>query len=262
MARVLRVALSDVEQLHVGRVALHVVLEQVGVVVQVPLVERQAHLLVHALQHGAALRHHRNREGLLGHDAGGKRAQLRLIHALRHPVVHHGGELGQLLTGQPGVRLEQEAAGHLESRHLVESARASDGHGVCAQCGGKVHARPHLHHLRPGAGGELAASRQPLGLKRLLQQPLQGRAIVLGEVTGELDVEALLRLYRRHPRDGFLHLVQERRQRRVPQHGRAVPLAHSRLRRLRARCGPLCNGCFHVASAARSPGTPNLTNRS
>jgi hypothetical protein len=45
VARVLAVGLGDVEELDVGGVALHVRLKEVGVVVEVPVVEGEAHLL-------------------------------------------------------------------------------------------------------------------------------------------------------------------------------------------------------------------------
>lgn len=50
--RVLAVGLRDVEELDVGGVALHVVAEEGGVVVEVPLVEREAHLLLFVLRGG------------------------------------------------------------------------------------------------------------------------------------------------------------------------------------------------------------------
>ncbi len=66
MSRVLAVRLGDIKAFHIGGVAGDPLGEQLGVVVEIPIVERQAHLLVDSLQRRTAFLQQRHLESGLG----------------------------------------------------------------------------------------------------------------------------------------------------------------------------------------------------
>ncbi len=108
--RVLAVRLGDVEALHVGRIAADLVDEQVGVVVEVPVVEGQPHLLVDPLEGRPPLLEQRDNERRLGLDPRLEARQRLRVGAFGHAVVHQRQERRLLLVAQRIPRVKQVAA--------------------------------------------------------------------------------------------------------------------------------------------------------
>ncbi len=169
MARVLAVRLRDVEALYVRRVAADPVDEQVGVVVEVPIVEGESQLLVDALQGSAPLTQERNLEAGLRRHARLEAPQRLGVRTLRHPVVHQCQE-GDLLplAKRPG-RAQQVAPRALDPPDLPEAAGVTDRDRVGGPGGAEVHARAHLEDVALAA--QEAPAAQPLGLEGLAEQP-------------------------------------------------------------------------------------------
>ena len=148
MTRVLRVTLRHVEELDVGRVATDFVAKQAHVKVEILVVERQAHLLIHTLERRSTFGRDRHRVHLLRSHVGLERRQRLFVHALRHAVVHFRRErLDHLITHRAPVRTVQlKPPASLQSRHALQSTRFTHGHRVRRPRALKRQPRPHLHH--------------------------------------------------------------------------------------------------------------------
>ena len=97
MAGVLAVGLRDIEKLDVRGVTAHPVLKQSRVVVEIPIVERESHAPVHALQGEASVLHHGNRTHGIRLDAVFEGLECPGIRTLGHLVVHEVQEPLDLL---------------------------------------------------------------------------------------------------------------------------------------------------------------------
>ena len=199
VARVLRVGLAHVKALDVGGVALELGHEEVGVVVEVGLVEAEPHLLAHPLERRAALAHHRHHRHRLGRRVRREVAQWLGVDALGHPVVEHGGVAAHGRRIEGGLRREQITPRRLDALDLAQAARRTDGDGVGRPGRRKGQARPHLEQGLIGARRpDEARLRGEVRLERLGQQPEQPLLVGLGErrASFERHIEAQLV---RHP---------------------------------------------------------------
>ncbi len=190
VARVLAVGLGDVEALDVGRIAADLLHEQVGVVVQVPLVERQAHLAVSPLQGRPTLLQDRDLRHGLRRESRLEALQRLRIGSLGHPVVHQPQERRPGRLGESSAGPQQVAPRPLDTPHPGEPAGVAHGHRVGGPRGREVHPWADLQNV---AGTVQHALRpQALRLERLPQEPRQRLQLRCCEPAVRLDVEAEL----------------------------------------------------------------------
>mmetsp|Transcript_3757 Transcript_3757/g.10759 ORF Transcript_3757/g.10759 Transcript_3757/m.10759 type:complete len:498 (+) Transcript_3757:2759-4252(+) len=227
----LAVGLAQVEELDVRGVPPDLVAEQVHVVVDVPVVKGQAHLLVDVLQGLPPLLDHRDGEHGGGDHVALEALQGPLVDLLGHPVVDELRELLPLLRGQAGGPSvgegEPEPAGPLRPANvLLQAAGLENGHGVRAPRRAEAHARPDLHNAPP-VGAEGALVGQPVQLKRLAQQPQHRLARAAIQGLPHLQVEAGLGLDRLDRRGDLRTRLGEERLERLPRQQRSsIQLEH------------------------------------
>ena len=180
VARVLAVRLGDVEALDVGRVAADPFAKESGVVVEVPVVERQTHLRVDPLEGGATLLEDRD----LGHGAGldpdRKTGQRLGVGALGHAVVDRCEKTLTLVIGHRRCR-QEEAPRPLDPPDRVEAAGVTDRHRVGRPGGGEAHPRPDLEDLA-AVGCEEALGGETVGLEGLGEKPAQHLLLAVVEL--------------------------------------------------------------------------------
>ena len=203
VAGVLAVGLRDVEQLDVRRVAAHFLLKQSCVVVEVPIVEREAHAPVHALKGETSILDDGYRAHGVRLDAVFERLEGRGIRMLGHPVMHELQEPLSLLGIQPTIGFNPVSAGALDAPDRGQPARMADGHGVGGPRGGEAHSGADFQEtrsVRPGAQRFLCDSVQQeavltetLGFEGLAQQPVENPYLAVAKRRGGFDVEARLR---------------------------------------------------------------------
>mmetsp|Transcript_11546 Transcript_11546/g.24752 ORF Transcript_11546/g.24752 Transcript_11546/m.24752 type:complete len:466 (-) Transcript_11546:534-1931(-) len=182
VARVLAVGLGNVKQLHIGGVALHIIAEQVGVVVQVPLIKGQTHLRIDLLQSPAPLLHHGDGEDRCGLGVAAEAGRRLVVNLLCHAVMHQASKCSLLSVCEGAAGLEQVAAGALEAGHLAQPGGAADGDGIGGEGGGEVGAGPDLNDSGLGAAGlKLGAGGQQLWFKGLPQQPCHSLSLLLAQ---------------------------------------------------------------------------------
>ena len=99
---VFAVGLGNVEAFYVGGVALDMVQEEGGIIVQVPVVEREAHFAVDAFQGGASFLNEGDFECGFRGDTGFKGGEGFRVRALGHAVVDKGEESGLVGFGKWG----------------------------------------------------------------------------------------------------------------------------------------------------------------
>mmetsp|Transcript_1434 Transcript_1434/g.4269 ORF Transcript_1434/g.4269 Transcript_1434/m.4269 type:complete len:235 (+) Transcript_1434:2102-2806(+) len=130
VARMLRVGLRYVKQLHSRGIPLDVIAEHVGVVFKVPVVKAQAQLVIDLLQRLAAVLHDGHRGDGARHHIRLERRQRLLVHLLGHAIVHQRSEGRDSLRRQRLGGLQAEPPGRLKASHLAQPTRRTDGHRV------------------------------------------------------------------------------------------------------------------------------------
>src|SRR5512143_876572 len=128
MARVFAVRLRQIEALNICGVAFNLVLEQVCVIIKIPIIEPQTHLTVDFFEGGPSLLHERDDANRLGFDAGLEGCERFRIWAFGHAVVDETEERGSLrLAHAPLIgELQTVSAGTFNSFYLFEAASMAD----------------------------------------------------------------------------------------------------------------------------------------
>mmetsp|Transcript_6583 Transcript_6583/g.19406 ORF Transcript_6583/g.19406 Transcript_6583/m.19406 type:complete len:470 (+) Transcript_6583:2368-3777(+) len=130
---VFRVGLTHVEAFHVGRIAAEFLLEKVGVIIQIEIIEAQSSLLVDPLQRLPPLLHDGHRHHSLGRRPGIERRQRGQVFLLGHLIVKHALERRHSVVGEgttAAAQGEEIPPGSFEAGDASESARGADGRGV------------------------------------------------------------------------------------------------------------------------------------
>ncbi|KAI0558444.1 phosphoribosylformylglycinamidine synthase [Gracilaria domingensis] len=191
VARVLRVALRQVEELDGGGVAAQLA-EHARVVRDVVGVEGEPVRGAELGERGLAARQHVHLGGRRGGGAQLEGREAVGVHALGHAVVrggHERVEQRRALGARHGaVELHGVAARALQAVDGRQAARAADGDGVGRPRGLEVEARPHVHHARRRRGG-LRRVAQALRLEGLGEQPAQHAALRRAERRAHAHVE-------------------------------------------------------------------------
>ncbi len=190
--RVLAVRLGDVEALHVGGVATDPVQEEVGIVVEIPVVEGEPHLSVDPLEGRPALLHDRDLVYRFRLRSRLEALQRLRVRGLRHPVVDIRQKSPSLFLAQPRDPPQQVAARTLDTPNLLQTTGVTDGDRVRGPGGGEVHPRAHLQ--QDALRAQKALSPEALRLEGLGQQPGEDPELLSGEFPGGVDVEAVFRL--------------------------------------------------------------------
>ena len=184
--RVLAVGLGDVETFDIGGVAPDAVDKEVGVVVEVPVVEGEPHLTVEPLECRPALVQHRHLDRLLRLDPRIEARERLRVGTLGHPVVNHGQKIGLLPVCQRRRCLQQISSRALDTTDLVQPAGTTDRHRIGRPGGAEVHPRTDLEHL--AVATEKTRRTKAVRLEGLPQQPAECFLLLPAQLTGGLDV--------------------------------------------------------------------------
>mmetsp|Transcript_4465 Transcript_4465/g.7984 ORF Transcript_4465/g.7984 Transcript_4465/m.7984 type:complete len:357 (+) Transcript_4465:2861-3931(+) len=198
VAGVLTVGLGNIEELDVGGVAFHLIAEQLGIVIEIPLVEGQTHLLVDLLERRTATCHDRDREDGLGFARCLEGVDGLGVDLFSHAVMDERGEGGELLMSEGALAGEEVATTLLQTSDLAaETDGLADADGVGGEGGGEGHTRAHLEDVAIGGAASSGGSRQlrgggqELGLEGLAKQPSKRLGLLSTESSSGGDVETL-----------------------------------------------------------------------
>ena len=188
----LRVGLGDVETLDRRRVAADPVAEQLGVVVEIAVVEGQAHLPVEFFERGASPLEDRDGPNGLGGEAVFKSLQGLRVGLFGHSVVDQGEEEFPAFGVEGFVGFQLEPPGPLDADDGVETAGAADRHGVGRPGGREAHPGADLED-RTAERIEEGTLGEPVGFEGFREEPPEDRLFSGIEGTARLYVETVLR---------------------------------------------------------------------
>ena len=190
VTRVLAVGLGDVEALHVGGIAAHPASEQVGVVVQVPVVEGETGLPVQPLQGGSTLLENRDPEAGFGADGAVERREGRDVGALGHPVVDQFQETAPLALREPFRPPQKVPPRSFDPGDLLQTAGLANRNGIGAP--GRLEAQAGPYFETRALAGEKGPLTESIRLEGLAQEPGQDRLAFSVQWAGGFHVEAVL----------------------------------------------------------------------